>query len=709
VRLPRWASTAVYVVLAVIMVALAAAIVIIWTAWRNGTLQPQDSTVASLLVAIVSVIVTIGIVILNRIQNRPELILRDKAASLVDALGYEIMSQWRVEARRRGLYEGHWIDLRWEVAAGSDLRSGLATTLPEGGTLNRLTTAFGQHVRGKGLTRLVVTGEVGGGKTALCALLTLELDDQSPVVPVLFQLASWDLRKSLHDWMLDELLDSYPFLTEHGKKVADHIVNHNILPILDGLDEVKDSATALRRIDADLEGRSFVLSCRTTNFAEANVDHVLHQALITELQPLRTEEVVNYLINCEPGGGRLASIITRLEDCPEGPLAEALRTPFMLSLVVAAGEPAEPIPAELLAAASADAADRIKRHLLGTFIDRAYSRTLLAEKEPVPPAKARRYLQFLARNVEPQTGRLAWWQLHHAVPRTVFLVVAIIIAGLGCSTLAAGFFALFERPWQGFWVGLVIGVTGALIVQAVPQEPPRARPTLRLIRSPSQYALLRTIGFGLTGGLACAVIVRILYESAYYVSVGGILSGLTFAAARYVSTPGDPLKAVTPDSLLRNDKMTALYAWLAGGFPGALTGAYLGWSFREGHRIPEFDNLELLSRSPAELALLGGLGGCLLSAAGLGLMRHGSSSWGRFNTTRSWLAARGRTPLRLMSFLRGAREREVLRQVGGYYEFRHQLLQHHLTGTDSEPEPALSGRQVGGLATNTKTGPDSVQ
>ncbi len=172
-----------------------------------------------------------------------------------------------------------------------------------------------------------------------------------------------------------------------------------------------------------------------------------------------------------------------------------------------------------------------------------------------------------------------------------------------------------------------------------------------------------------------------------------MLSGLTFALARYLSQPNDPLKVVTPGTLLRTDRTAVLYAALAGAIPGALTGAYLGLSFRAGHR-PSLDSLDILRFPSVTLALLGAASGCVLSGAGLGLMAMGSSSWGRFIWTRLWLAGRGSTPLRLMTFLQDAYRRGILRQANGYYEFRHRTLRDYL----AESRPELSVGPAGTVA-----------
>jgi hypothetical protein len=55
-----------------------------------------------------------------------------------------------------------------------------------------------------------------------------------------------------------------------------------------------------------------------------------------------------------------------------------------------------------------------------------------------------------------------------------------------------------------------------------------------------------------------------------------------------------------------------------------------------------------------------------------------TSAWGQFCVARAVLFASHKTPLRLMSFLNEAHDRGVLRQSGGLYQFRHNLLQDHL-------------------------------
>lgn len=55
-----------------------------------------------------------------------------------------------------------------------------------------------------------------------------------------------------------------------------------------------------------------------------------------------------------------------------------------------------------------------------------------------------------------------------------------------------------------------------------------------------------------------------------------------------------------------------------------------------------------------------------------------SSPWGRWTLLRTILAMTGRLPWRTLRFLDGARDRGLLRQDGGVYQFRHTTLLRHL-------------------------------
>jgi hypothetical protein len=500
-------------------------------------------------------------------------------------------------------------------------------------------------------------------------------------VPVSVKLSTWDPGIPLAAWIERQLLEDFPYLstTPQRRQAAGELAKNRVLPIMDGLDELPEELRpgVIKAIEGEWHDRPFVLSCRSTEFEHAMTGLSLHHVLVTELQPIQPAEAADILqAHEQPPDSRLDPLVSTLTSQPEGAAARALDTPFMLSLA----RDTNVAIADLLAADTrTESADAVKRQLLGAFIQATYEK---GTRWPLD--RARRYLRFLAgQTVE---GKLEWWQLERAVPSWVFPVVGVIIAGVVCSVLAAGFFALFNRPWVGFWIGFGAGVLGAVIIWRVnnarqdPQDrmPRRARPRFRSPKQLRRVELARALGFGLMGAAPLAVMTWFLYRPPRYTIIGAALSGLTFAVARYLSQPNDPVRHVTPESLLAADRATVLYATFAGALAGFLTGGYLGLVFREGHR-PSLGSLAILRYQSPVLLLLGAAGGAILSGAGLGLMTFGSSAWGQFVTTRLWLALHGRAPLRLMAFLSRACKYGVLRQVSGYYEFRHQLLEDYLT------------------------------
>jgi hypothetical protein len=663
------------------------------TAWLIGALA---AVVVGLMVAAIlnvlgdqwiavgsAAITVLGLILAYWQARTVRLDAKERAQELAGQLPAQVVSDWKAELPNRSLDEhGRRMNVWWRLADGSNPDAELAAELGTEGTLGQLIDCLRQDVGRGRQPRLVITGQMGAGKTAACIRLIIELAERDACLPVLIPLAAWDGRTPLTEWMARQLPEvlRIPGTSRYDQQVARMLADRHILPVLDGLDEGRADAAriaaALRSIDSQLRGKPFVLTCRTEDFSHANQGGVLHLATIVELQPMTADEVADVLLKYEPPSvhGPLSQLAAKLRDQPTGPLAEALSTPFMVSLARDTGGRPLAGPED---GQAPDTAEAYRQRLLGAFVAQAYESGV-----PVAPERALHYFRFLAQHTDrtDQAGRLAWWLLRQEMPRAVFLVANICLAGPASAGMAALFFALFDRPWLGFWIGLVMGVVGALLVELTDQDQPRrARPRLRSKRVPHADDLARIAAFGLTGGLSLAIGAWILYSGARYVVIGGVLAALTFAVGRYLTEPNDPLTALTPDNLLRADRASVWYAWLAGAVPGALIGAYLGFVFHAAHR-PAFDSLGILRFPSPTAALIGAAYGALLSGYGVAAMAIGSGAWSRFIVTRLWLARRGLTPVRLMGFLDDAYQRQVLRQANGYYEFRHRTLQRYLAG-----------------------------
>ncbi|MFJ8061198.1 NACHT domain-containing protein [Streptomyces sp. NPDC096142] len=152
----------------------------------------------------------------------------------------------------------------------------------------------------------------------------------------------------------------------------------------------------------------------------------------------------------------------------------------------------------------------------------------------------------------------------------------------------------------------------------------------------------------------------------------GIVGGCVCGVYRALSVPSDVMRAAGPGSSLRTDRAAS---FTRGGLVALLVAAVC---------VPV-------------VALPGDWGGLVhigtqlwlpLGSAALAL-----SAWGRFAVARAWLAATGRMPWRLMTFLEDTHRRGVLRQSGAGFEFRHQRLQSHLAGRVTAPVVTASATE----------------
>jgi hypothetical protein len=148
--------------------------------------------------------------------------------------------------------------------------------------------------------------------------------------------------------------------------------------------------------------------------------------------------------------------------------------------------------------------------------------------------------------------------------------------------------------------------------------------------------------------------------------VAGPIAGLVFMVSSWIwiglYQPTEVAKAVSPEFLLRSDRIGCLVVGLtAGSAFGVVYGLALG---------PKVGIVAVVALTVSVTLTV--------------------SLWGTFNIARLWLAAVYGMPLGIMGFLREAYERGVLRQVGGAYQLRHLLLQEQLAAAPSEPGTATA-------------------
>ena len=577
----------------------------------------------------------------------------------VQALAREVRNQWEAEAGRRLLQDAGELTVRWKASGAA-------------GDLSEIVTSYADEPR-----RLVVVGEPGSGKTGLCLLITLELlrRPTPPKVPVILQISSWDPDENLYTWLIRTITEQYPFLgndTYGPTAVRDLVRQEKILPVLDALDEMAEHnrAAALAAIARDARpGEPLVLTCRTAEFEEANAAGVVRVAQIVRLLPVEAETAADYLLDAasDVGLDRWEPLLAQLT-ADDGTVTEALRTPLMLFLARTAFAHPDTDPNELLALPTAR---QVEERLLDMFTKQVFATrppSPLSDATPARqwnPADAEKWLTFLAKN----SGReIAWWRLRELVPKRVLITRAIVIGGAYCAPLGWLFFFLFGQPWQGIVFGFLFGVVSGTGLALVPADPPR-----RFVPRPlRRHDLGRDLVSGAVGAIVGGVAVGLVLGPWFGIAIG-LVFGVTFGLVRRFTEPTEAQEAITPMGMLRSDRQAVFYAAGLGGLVGAAIGAVMGGVVGLETRglIFEIDN-------PVLQGLLGVVVAGGLGAGGLGLVTKSTSAWGRFITTRLWLAQRDVLPLKLMTFLEDAHRLGVLRQLGPYYQFRHALLQDRL-------------------------------
>jgi hypothetical protein len=652
---------------------------------------------------------------------------RDRAA---DTLAENVRLYWETEAGLRAVDEHYRLQVRWVTTdrpVAVPIASVAGGAIP--GRVARLRGHIDQLAdRYLALPhrRLVVLGEPGAGKTVLAMLLTLELLQRREVggpVAVLEGLAAWDpTAEHLHTWLARRLTEDYPALRHPslGPDAALELVTSGrVLPVLDGLDELPEQlqAHAIGELERGWGGRPLIVTCRSQEFERAVKagGQVLAAAAVVELMPVTAAEATKFLRGAagpEPFVARWDRVVAHLQVHPRGGLARALSTPLMVALArtiytLPDRDPGELVdlatagsraaverqlvkgfidPGELVVLATAGGRAAVEDRLLDGFIPAVYASTTSAPNTPAPrlrhppsPESAGRWLGVLAGHLDQQGTRdLAWWQLRNLLPERTRGLLSRLLFGLGIG-LAAGLAAGLEDGLKyGFAAGLLWGLVVALVFgfffgfvfgvgYAIDVSPARVNARLRGRRVGD---LLRSLGLGIGIGLLFGLL---FFGSGLRLGLGvglgvGLVGGLAAGLIIWLGSPGLDAAAVTPDSVLRGDRVLALARGLAAGLAGGLAAGLVGGGLM--------------------VRLLGGLGlglvDWLVVALVVGLL---PSAWGRFAVARDWLALRRQLPWRLMAFLDDAHRRGVLRQVGAVYQFRHARLQDHLAAASPAAAP----------------------
>jgi eukaryotic-like serine/threonine-protein kinase len=368
---------------------------------------------------------------------------------------------------------------------------------------------------------LLILGTPGAGKTTLLLELARDLiaraeQDEGHPIPVIFNLSSWAEKCApLVDWLAEELNIRYDVPRKIGRSWIDIDM---VLPLLDGLDEVKQEQRALcvEAINTYRQEHGFVplvVCSRIVDYEALTTKLRLRSAVL--VQSLTSEQVDRYLTGV---GENLEGVREALRD--DAILRELSETPLMLSVMALAyqGMTAEELPAT-------GSISQRRRHLFTAYVNRMFRRRGMDARYPQQQTIG--WLHWLAQAMS--THAQTTFFLEHLQPdyltnRSQRLQYAVgeglawgILAGL-TAVIANGLVvflgALTEwsefraTPWLGHYLwsgwlgglmgGLVGGLIGGLIARLTFDEAELIAPAADRRMS----SVRNTLRVGITVGLA---------------------------------------------------------------------------------------------------------------------------------------------------------------------------------------------------------------
>lgn len=522
--------------------------------------------------------------------------------------------------------------------------------------------------------KLLILGAPGSGKTTMMLELARELcgraekDAQYPI-PILLNLSNWkDDELSIQNWIIVELETKYGVRKDLGTY---WINNQNLLPMLDGLDELEShrqdrcSQKLDQLLQSNVRPQYLVVCSRYEEYSNYTTKLELNGAIC--LKELRILQIQEYLERIE-----YSELWGFLEQ--NSTLLKLIKTPLFLNILILSIQKFSIKNWQEISSTSEQ-----KDYLLHAYIQQMLARSLphhaSYRRESLPTKKqTKRWLAYLAKQLQKETqtefsiGKMQprWLvkkrekYLYRIITGTFFglyggLIILIII-WFNFKIVIGSYYALVFSLIIGLFFALGFG-TWAFLTIGYAQD-------IQLIENLKVSPLSLT--HSLLGGLIAGVITWQLSKMIVFLMIGliiGIVYGVQNSLIQNIRYFNQGIHLS-----LKN----AIYLTI---FTGLIFSCF-AFVMQSQISFILFGNSKILPLSSLLISsiLLGGFFGLLRS--GTAIIQHLSL---RIVLTLcnycSWNYAR---------FLDYATERMLLQRVGGRYRFIHQLLQEHFAAMPFE-------------------------
>ena len=509
---------------------------------------------------------------------------------------------------------------------------------------------------------LLILGAPGTGKTTLLLelardLLRLAEHDENQPIPVVFNLASWAVRRQpLRDWMIAELNErSYI-----PKKVATAWVeSEQILPLLDGLDEValehrNACVEAINNFRREYGLLPIAVCSRTADYESLGTKLRLRTAI--EVQPLTRSQIEDYL---QRGGEPLRGLRAGVEG--DESLWELLETPLMLWVAMLSYRD---VPHTVVKNVSLE---QRRSQLFGNFVEAMFRRREGKGRYGVD--QTTRWLSSLARILTRNDQTVFYlesldfeWlptpaKLGQAV---VGLTVSIaLIFGVSCG--------LISGEIDGFLGGMIGMLTGGVILGLFDAGlQPVKKTGFRWTEVSSRKSALR---YGLFFGLLFALVFGLSF-GLFFGLVFGLTVGLIVGLLRLFTAEAIPETRSAVNEGTHSSIQIASMSLL---ITGLIFVPSFEWVYGLGFRL--MYGLRVGPVKVLNFGLIFGLSVTLIFG-GMFVLKH--------FVLRLLLWKSGSAPLHFVAFLAQAKDLLFLRQVGGGYIFVHRLLREYFASLPAQ-------------------------